>query len=57
MVSWRFQIAQRGDPALLPKIRAALSDDQEVARFTALACVVHLSDQPARTRLANTDKP
>jgi len=40
-------IAQRGDSSLLPKIAAALEDDKDVVRFTAAACVAHLSDMPA----------
>jgi HEAT repeat protein len=40
-------IAQRGDSSLLPKIAAALEDEKDVVRFTAAACLTHLSDLPA----------
>jgi len=50
-------IAQRGDRALVPKIAAALDDEKDVVRFTAAACVAHLSELPAKRSPAETGKP
>ncbi len=36
-------IARRGDPALLPKIEAAISGPEEVVRYTAAASVLQLA--------------
>lgn len=41
-------IALRDDPSLLPRISAALDDDKDVVRFTAAACVAHLSGRAAK---------
>jgi HEAT repeat protein len=41
-------IAQRGDSSLLPEITAAMDDDKDVVRNTAAACVIRLSDLPAK---------
>jgi HEAT repeat protein len=47
-------IALRGDKSLAAKITAALDDDKDVVRFTAAACVAHLSSLPEKP---NTSKP
>jgi len=39
-------IAERGDRSLLTEITAALEDEKDLVRFTAAACVAHLSDLP-----------
>jgi len=49
-------IALRGDPSVVPKISAAL-DDKDVVRFTAAACVAHLSGQPGKPGSSNAAKP
>jgi HEAT repeat protein len=41
-------IAQRGDRSLVPQIAAALDDTNEVVRFSAAACVAHLSELPEK---------
>jgi HEAT repeat protein len=50
-------IAQRGDPSLVPRILPALDDAKDAVRFTAAACVAHLSDLPAKKSPAKTAKP
>jgi len=48
-------IALRGDRSLLPKISAALDDDKDLVRFTAAACVAHLSglaEKPGSSKAA-----
>lgn len=50
-------IAQRGDRSLVPKITAALDDDKDLVRFTAAACVVHLSGLPEKTNNPKVSKP
>src|SRR5881296_2868919 len=50
-------IAQREDRSLVPQIAAALDDEKDLVRFTAAACVVHLSDLPANKNPAKTAKP
>jgi HEAT repeat protein len=50
-------VALRGDPSLLPKIRAALDDDKDLVRFTAAACVVHLSGLRGKPTNSNASKP
>ena len=50
-------IAQRGDRALVPKIAVALDHEKDVVRFTAAACVAHLSRLPAKRSPAETGKP
>jgi HEAT repeat protein len=42
-------IAQRGDRSLVPKIAAALDDDKDLVRFTAAACIAHLSGSSPKT--------
>lgn len=49
-------IAQRGDRSLLTRIAAALDDEKDVVRFTAAACVAHLSYAPAKKSGAKTPK-
>jgi len=39
-------LALREDRSLIPKISAALDDEKDVVRFTAAACVAHLSGLP-----------
>lgn len=41
-------ISERGDPALLPKVILPLDDEKDEVRFAAAACIVHLSDLPAK---------
>jgi hypothetical protein len=50
-------IAQRGDRSLVPRILPALDDAKDAVRFTAAACVAHLSDLPAKKGPAKTVKP
>ena len=40
-------IAQRDDRALIEMVAPALDDEKDVVRFTAAACIVHLSALPA----------
>ena len=42
-------ISQRGDRALLPKVILSLDDEKDEVRFAAAACIVHLSDLPAKS--------
>ena len=49
--------AQRGDPSLAPQIVAPLDDEKDVVRFTAAACVAHLSGIPAEKTSAEPGKP
>lgn len=39
-------ISERGDKTLLPKINLSLDDEKDDVRFTAAACVAHLSALP-----------
>jgi HEAT repeat protein len=41
-------ISHRGDKTLLPKINLSLDDEKDDVRFTAAACVAHLSALPGR---------
>jgi HEAT repeat protein len=41
-------ISQRGDKALVPKIAAAMEDEKEIVRLAAAACLIHLTQPPAR---------
>lgn len=50
-------VALRGDPSLLSKISAALDDDKDLVRFTAAACVVHLSGLPKKPGNSHALKP
>jgi HEAT repeat protein len=50
-------IAQRGDRSLVPRIAAALDDDKDLVRFTAAACVAHLSALPGKKSSAKPAKP
>jgi len=46
-------ISERGDKTLLPKINLSLDDEKDDVRFTAAACVAHLSTLPGkRTKAA-----
>lgn len=49
-------IAQRGDRSLLPMVAQALDDEKDLARFTAAACVAHLSALPAEKSKVKTEK-
>ncbi|PYK05526.1 MAG: hypothetical protein DME66_06995 [Verrucomicrobia bacterium] len=49
-------IALREDRSLVPKISAALDDEKELVRFTAAACVAHLSVVPEKTPSSNGSK-
>jgi HEAT repeat protein len=42
-------IATRDDRSLIPQISAALDDEKDIVRFTAAACIAHLSALPAKT--------
>ena len=50
-------IALRGDKSLARRITAALDDDKDLVRFTAAACVAHLSELPEQSNLANPPQP
>ena len=50
-------IAFREDRSLIPKISAALDDGKDVVRFTAAACVAHLSGLPDKANSSNASKP
>ena len=50
-------IALRGDKSLARKITAALDDDKDLVRFTAAACVAHLSALPEKSNVANPPQP
>jgi len=50
-------IAERGDHTLMPKITGALDDEKDVVRFTAAACVAHLSELPAKAVPAQPATP
>lgn len=47
-------IAERGDRSLVRQIEAALDDDKDEVRFTAAACIAHLSAGPAKHRIPAT---
>jgi len=50
-------IAQRDDRALIEMVAPALDDEKDVVRFTAAACIVHLSALPAEKSKAKNEKP
>ena len=50
-------IALREDRSLIPKVSAALDDDKDLVRFTAAACVAHLSGLPDKANSSNASKP
>jgi len=50
-------IAERGDSTLAPKITGALDDEKDVVRFTAAACVAHLSKLPQKGTPAKPAAP
>jgi HEAT repeat protein len=50
-------IAQRDDRSLIPMVAPALNDEKDVVRFAAAACVVHLSEKPARNSSEKTAQP
>lgn len=50
-------IALREDASLIFKIASAIGDKNEVVRFTAAACVAHLSGLPEKTSGARASKP
>jgi len=50
-------IAQRDDRSLIQMVAPALDDDKDVVRFTAAACVVHLSELPSKSGSAKPAKP
>ena len=47
-------ITLREAPSLIPRINAALDDGKDVVRFTAAACVAHLSGLPEKTHVPST---
>jgi HEAT repeat protein len=50
-------IAERADRSLVPTVAPALDDEKDLVRFTAAACIVHLSAAPAKKSEAKTEKP
>lgn len=50
-------IALREDRSLVPRISAALDDDKDLVRFTAAACVAHLSGLPEKTNGSTASRP
>lgn len=50
-------IALRDDPSLASKIAPALDDRNDVVRFTAAACVAHLSGAPEKANTSSRPKP
>jgi HEAT repeat protein len=50
-------LAQREDRSLVPQIAPALDDSKDVVRFTAAACVAHLSELPEKESPAEPAKP
>jgi HEAT repeat protein len=50
-------IAQRVDSSVVSQIAAALDDAKDVVRFTAAACVAHLSELPEKKSAGNPAKP
>ena len=50
-------IALREDRSLVPGIAAALDDDNDLVRFTAAACVAHLTSLPEKTNGSSASKP
>ena len=50
-------IALREDASLIPKIAPAMDDKNDVVRFTAAACVAHLSDLPKKAEAPGATKP
>src|SRR6266403_5379070 len=50
-------ISQRGDRSLVSGVMRALDDTKDEVRFTAAACVVHLTEIPAGRTSAQPAKP
>jgi|SRR5260370_9716660 len=50
-------LAQRGDPSIVPQIVPALDDSKDDVRFSAAACVTHLSELPEKESPAEPAKP
>ena len=50
-------LAQREDPSLVPQIGVALDDAKDDVRFSAAACVAHLSEIPTEKTVAEPTKP
>jgi HEAT repeat protein len=50
-------IAIRENRSLIPKITAALDDEKDLVRFTAAACIAHLSTLPEKTRTSDAVRP
>ena len=50
-------IALREDASLISKIASAMDDKNDVVRFTAAACIAHLSGLPEKTSGASASKP
>lgn len=50
-------IALREDASLIPRIVSALEDKSDVVRFTAAACIAHLSGILEKTNGASASKP
>src|SRR5690242_4232726 len=50
-------LALRDDPSVVPQVAAAMDDEKDVVRFTAAACVAHLSELPEKEIPAKTVTP
>lgn len=50
-------IALREDGTLISRIVPAMDDKNDIVRFTAAACVAHLSGLPQKPNTSNTSKP
>lgn len=50
-------IAVREDASMVPRIASAMDDKNDVVRFTAAACVAHLSGLPEKRRAPEAAKP
>ena len=50
-------IALREDPSLISRIASAMDDKNDIVRFTAAACVAHLSSRLEKANGASASKP
>jgi HEAT repeat protein len=50
-------LALRDDRSVVPQVAGALDDEKDVVRFTAAACVVHLSELPEKESPAKNATP
>ena len=49
-------LAQRGDRSVVPRITPALDDGKDAVRFTAAACIAHLTDKQDKSEAPNPAK-